>query len=79
MINCFFSLRTYSTMKLLPSQLYKIYSSFPSTADLTQNTQTGENVKVFCPLLPDTRKIALSDDSETLSVCPADNSSRILR
>ena len=56
-INCFFQPQTLQNNDTLPSQLYFLKNNFfPNTADITQNTQTGDNVKVFCPMLPDIRK-----------------------
>jgi hypothetical protein len=57
MINCFFSLRPYSTMELFPLNYIKKTKTVSShTERFSHRTQTGDNVKVFCPMLPDIRK-----------------------
>jgi hypothetical protein len=76
MINCFFSLRPYSTMKLFPLNYTKKQFLPEQSVSHTEHTN---NVIVFCPMVPDIRKNALSEGSEALSVCPADKSSRLLK
>ena len=43
-------------MKFSPLNHEKKNSFFPNTEYITQNTQTGDNVKVFCPMFPDIRE-----------------------